>query len=201
MIHRIKVPPTIPAQTNSWDCGVFLAVITKFLVLNQEFNFGTESMASIRNIMKKELETKIIETEFTDTRKGTGLMSVPINRDTQYKKKPEKGCTNSSTVENEEKGKMNQPGVKIINQTTEKGFSNTQCFTFVNFGVDTVFETNGTDTVCIGCHRQFKRIIAHLNNSKSCLGKVDFDNFSNAMIEIKKGHEEGKRKTPQVIKI
>ena len=47
LTHRIKVPPTIPAQPNSWDCGVFLAVITKCLVLNQEFDFSTESMASI----------------------------------------------------------------------------------------------------------------------------------------------------------
>ena len=84
--------------------------------------------------MKKELETKTIETVFADTSRGLGLMPVPINRDTQNKKKTGKGCTNSSTIENEENGKKinlkprnYQPEVTQINQYAEKRLSNTQC--------------------------------------------------------------------------
>jgi hypothetical protein len=195
--------------------GVFLAAITKCLVLNEEFNFGTESMVSIRNIMKKELETKKIEAVFLDKRRGLGLLPAPINWDTQYQKKPRKSCSNSlSTIKNESnqktmtnevesgniirlKPRTDKPEDKAINQhvnsisnenvkSSEEKIISTQCFTFDNFGVDTVFETNGIDTVCIGCLKQFKRIIAHLQKSKKCMEKVEFDNFSNAMREIKK---------------
>ena len=56
LLLRVRVPPEIPAQDNSWDCGVFLASFVKYLVLKKEFNFETESMIGIRKEMKNELE-------------------------------------------------------------------------------------------------------------------------------------------------
>ena len=229
LIHRIMVPPNIPAQTNSWDCGVFLAAITKCLVLNEEFNFGTESMVSIRNIMKKELDTKKIEAVFLDKRRGLGLLPAPINWDTQYQKKPGKSCSKSlSTIKNESNKKTmtnevesgniirlkpitDKPENKAINQhvnsisnenvkSSEEKIRSMQCFTFDNFGIDTVFETNGIDTVCIGCLKQFKRIIAHLQKSKKCMEKVDFGIFLNAMTEIKKDIKNEKDRLRRLFK-
>ena len=53
---HVKVPPEIPAQNNSWDCGVFLTTFVKYLILKKTFNFDCESMNSIRKTMKMELQ-------------------------------------------------------------------------------------------------------------------------------------------------
>lgn len=53
---NVKVPPTIPAQDNNSDCGVFLLTFTKYLVFNREFNFCTQDMVLIRNVIRSELE-------------------------------------------------------------------------------------------------------------------------------------------------
>ena len=94
------------------------------------------------------------------------------------------------TTTDKPEGKAIKQHVKVISnknvKSSEEKISNTQCFSFDNFGVESVFETNGIDTVCIGCLKQFKRIIAHLQNSKKFMENVDFEKFSNAMTEIKK---------------
>ena len=54
---KVKVPPEIPAQNNSWDCGVFLTTFVKYLLLNRKFDFKTEDMIDIRESMKIELQT------------------------------------------------------------------------------------------------------------------------------------------------
>jgi hypothetical protein len=166
---RVRVPPEIPAQNNSWDCGVFLATFVKYLVLKKEFDFDTQSMIGIRKTMKIELEKGklIISTEDKVHRtqqstyeeednklhansgsidvqsQGLGLLPMPINRDTQ---------TNRNQV----------------SRNVQIKVEGIQYFTFNNFGVDTVFETNGTDTLCPSCLKWFKRIIGHLQNSTKC---------------------------------
>ena len=154
---RVRVPPEIPAQDNSWDCGVFLATFLKYLVLKKEFNFETKSMIGIRKLMKNELEmghlsisnTEELQkasqstneeeemefhtnSEYLDcSSQGLGLLAMPINRDTQAKNKaPE---------------------------------NNLQCITFNNFGVETAVETSELGTVHISYLKMFKRINAHLN--------------------------------------
>ena len=159
----------------------------KFLVLKKEFDFDTQSMIGIRKAMKIELEKgKLIifnednvhgahqstieeedmesytNSDFLDVpSQGLGLLPMPINRDTQTK--------------------TNQVTTNVQNVVTSS-----QYFTFNNFGVDTVFETNGTETRCLGCLKWFQRIIGHLQNSTKCKEIVDFVNFSNAFADLKK---------------
>ena len=177
---RVKVPPEIPAQNNSWDCGVFLATFVKYLVLKKNFDFDTKSMIGIRKVMKAELEMgKLMISNEEQVQKASqseeemqdqtasdfldfpsqdlGLLPNPINRDTQSK-----------------------------NELPENMVGNLQCFTFHNFGVETAVETSHLGTVCISCLKLFKRIKAHLNNSKKCKETIDFDNFITAITEFKK---------------
>merc|ERR1719206_542917 len=53
---KIRVPPEIPSQENTWDCGVFLLMFVKYLAMKQKVDFDTESMKSFRGEIKKELE-------------------------------------------------------------------------------------------------------------------------------------------------
>ena len=67
----VKLPPSIPAQDNSFDCGVFLLSIAKYLVFERNFDFCTEDMINIRNIIRNELEANLImriETDLTNLR-------------------------------------------------------------------------------------------------------------------------------------
>ena len=61
---KVRVPPTIPAQNNSYDCGVFLLTFSKYLVLEKEFDFTSKDMRNIRNEIKRELFTSKICHDF-----------------------------------------------------------------------------------------------------------------------------------------
>ena len=51
----IKVPPQIPQQTNGFDCGVFLLMFAKYLLLGKEFSFSCKDMTYLREQIKEEL--------------------------------------------------------------------------------------------------------------------------------------------------
>ena len=59
-----KIPPNIPAQNNSFDCGVFLLAFTKCLVFENDFSFSNEDMICIREEIKRELVTGNIQCFF-----------------------------------------------------------------------------------------------------------------------------------------
>ena len=45
-IH-VKLPPEIPSQDNSHDCGPFLLYFAKYIMMKKDFDFGTNDMVSI----------------------------------------------------------------------------------------------------------------------------------------------------------
>ena len=57
---KVKLPPEIPAQENHHDCGVFLLVFCKYLIYKKSFDFGTEDMIFMRDMIRKEMETSQI---------------------------------------------------------------------------------------------------------------------------------------------
>ena len=57
---KVNLPPEIPSQENGYDCGVFLLTFAKYLVLGKQFDFTTNDMILMRDIIRKELETKKI---------------------------------------------------------------------------------------------------------------------------------------------
>ena len=175
---RVRVPPEIPAQNNSWDCGVFLATIVKYMVLKKTFDFETKSMIDIRKAMKTELEIGKLRIS-SQTEEDIGLLPMPINRDTQR----------ISSQTEEDLGLLPMPN-NMDTQTKKKPpeiiVGNLKCFTFNNFGVETAVETSELGTVCISCLKMFKRMNAHLKNSKRCKETIDFENFITAITEFKK---------------
>ena len=62
LLLQVKVPPEIPAQNNSWDCGVFLTEFVKYLLMKKEFDFDSNTMKIIRKTMKTELENGQLRT-------------------------------------------------------------------------------------------------------------------------------------------
>ena len=144
----VKVPPSIPAQNNFWDCGVFVAMICKYLVLDQDFNFDTKSMSSIRQMMKRELESGKIDPEVSNC---PGLSLESINEDIKHQKcdevTSEKIMQRKTHAEKNTKTAMNEKDSTEDHSSLTKNQSEFQCFTFNNFGVETAFETNGTDTI------------------------------------------------------
>ena len=61
---RVKMPPKIPAQNNSFDCGVFLLAFAKYLVFEKEFNFSNGHMRSMRMEIKREIVAGNIQSNF-----------------------------------------------------------------------------------------------------------------------------------------
>ena len=60
----VHLPPSIPSQDNTWDCGVFLLMFAKFIMFKRHFNFSTSDMLRLRDIVRKELENgKIVSVE------------------------------------------------------------------------------------------------------------------------------------------
>ena len=57
---KVKLPPEIPAQDNSHDCGVFLLTFAKYLLFNKNFDFGTNDMILIRETIRKEMQASQI---------------------------------------------------------------------------------------------------------------------------------------------
>ena len=52
---RVKLPPEIPAQENNHDCGVFLLMFAKCIVMKLAFDFNTENMIKIRDTIREEI--------------------------------------------------------------------------------------------------------------------------------------------------
>ncbi|XP_043271206.1 sentrin-specific protease 1-like [Venturia canescens] len=51
----------IPRQMNGYDCGVFVCLYTKHVIEKKEMNFTQQEMPQIRQQIRRELETGIIE--------------------------------------------------------------------------------------------------------------------------------------------
>ena len=58
-IH-IRLPPSIPAQHISYDCGVFLLTFAKCIVLRRALDFSESDMNDICYMICKEIESKKI---------------------------------------------------------------------------------------------------------------------------------------------
>ena len=58
-IH-VKVPPEIPSQDNSHDCGPFLLYFAKYIMMKMDFDFGTNDMVSIRENIRKEIQSETL---------------------------------------------------------------------------------------------------------------------------------------------
>merc|ERR1711874_717248 len=52
---KVKLPPGIPSQENGHDCGVFLLMFAKFLLLDIDFDFDTADMIHMRDKIRNEL--------------------------------------------------------------------------------------------------------------------------------------------------
>ena len=59
---EVQIPPEIPSQDNDCDCGVFLLMFAKYIVLEKKFDFATEDMIQIRDEIREELNKKSITT-------------------------------------------------------------------------------------------------------------------------------------------
>ena len=53
---KVMLPPDIPAQNNSHDCGVFLLAFAKHIVLTLRFDFCGDDMIDYRNSIREEFE-------------------------------------------------------------------------------------------------------------------------------------------------
>ena len=82
----------------------------------------------------------------------------------------------------------------IIGKCMEETVMKIESYTFNNFGIQTVIEIKDEKVICLGCDQWFKRVLGHLKISKKCQDKVDMDQFSNAIKEIKKEKERNRKK-------
>ena len=81
----VQMPPNIPAQNNTFDCGVFLLSFVKCLVQHEKFTFCTDDMIRIRDNILTELNNgRIINLEgriqSKTKRKRTDSTETPIPR-------------------------------------------------------------------------------------------------------------------------
>ena len=71
----VKLPPEIPAQENTYDCGVFLLCFAKYLAFKKPFSFGTADMIFMRETIRTELQSAKIDNNISqmrqDKRKGS----------------------------------------------------------------------------------------------------------------------------------
>ena len=65
---KVKLPPEIPAQENSHDCGVFLLTFAKYLVFNKNFDFSTDDMIHIRETIRQEMQSSQVDDNVSDVR-------------------------------------------------------------------------------------------------------------------------------------
>jgi ubiquitin C-terminal hydrolase len=65
---RVKFPPEIPAQENHHDCGVFLLTFAKYMIYKKNFDFGTDDMILMREMIRKEMESSQICNNISLTR-------------------------------------------------------------------------------------------------------------------------------------
>ena len=166
-ILSVKVPPQIPPQNNSSDCGVFLLTLTRCLVLNQQF--CTYDMVTIRTNMKKELQTRKID------------RNVILNS-------KDKGNSTQDNTEFKESNPHDKPSQMLHDE------ENVQCFMFNNFGVEILVETIGNRVTCISCLDLFARIDLHFKKSQECNQHVEMITFWNAYNDYKKEDMKMKKK-------
>ena len=62
----IKVPPQIPEQLNTFDCGVFMLMFIKYLCMGKELSFSGEDMTNFREQIKEELITGRLIMQFPE---------------------------------------------------------------------------------------------------------------------------------------
>ena len=55
MAIKVKLPPEIPCQENNHDCGVFLLMFAKCVLMNLDFDFDTTDMIRIRDQIRDEI--------------------------------------------------------------------------------------------------------------------------------------------------
>ena len=77
---QIKLPPSIPAQNNSYDCGVFLLTFAKYIVLRRAFDFSESDMNDIRDIIRKEIESKKIMTNLPRKRRIAAVSKLSAKK-------------------------------------------------------------------------------------------------------------------------
>merc|ERR1711867_146066 len=100
---RVKLPPEIPAQENNHDCGVFLLMFAKCILMKLDFDFNTEDMIQIRDVIRQEINT------------GKTLENIPY-----VTPRKRKGRKHDSTTKKVKKSNSIQcPQRRIINPDAE----------------------------------------------------------------------------------
>ena len=79
---RVRLPPEIPSQENNHDCGVFLLMFAKCVLMNLDFNFDTTDMIHIRDQIRKEIMTgsTLPDNSHGTSRKQTESGDVHVTR-------------------------------------------------------------------------------------------------------------------------
>ena len=72
----VLLPPELPPQNSSHDCGVFLAMFVKYLIQNNRFDFDSDSMIRVRETMRMEL----IEMKITGTKHDVNQSKVDLKK-------------------------------------------------------------------------------------------------------------------------
>ena len=62
----IKMPPEIPKQDNSHDCGVFCLMFARYITLQKPFDFTTMDMLRFRDLIRLELQSNRIIIDISD---------------------------------------------------------------------------------------------------------------------------------------
>ena len=207
---RVNLPLDIPAQNNSCDCGVFLVTFIKYLVVKMEFDFDTDSMKEIRELMKTELENKKLE--LVDEKQGRNdameVEELNLIDERQEDGKMESGVLGDERLnlveqvqmEVEDLGLLSMPingDTQILDDSFNRIRENdetVQCFMFNNFGLEIVVETLGKKVTCISCMEMFGRIDLHWKKSLECVKAIEMENFNIAYNEHKKERSRLKKK-------
>ena len=58
---KVLIPPQIPCQLNNHDCGVFLCMFAKNLILKHKFDFSARDMIQFRDTIHRELSSGKID--------------------------------------------------------------------------------------------------------------------------------------------
>jgi len=66
---RVMIPPSIPCQLNNHDCGVFLCLFAKRIILRQNFDFCQEDMITFRDTIRRELTCAKIDVNVKATQR------------------------------------------------------------------------------------------------------------------------------------
>ena len=59
----VLIPPMVPAQTDGYNCGVFVLAFSKAILCKKDFDFKCEHMLQFRQIIKQELRSGKVSTK------------------------------------------------------------------------------------------------------------------------------------------